>query len=1114
MRTPNSAQRFLDDLYAKYKARKGKPLVVETGQDKIIVSEYKPVSARTLQRKGRDYSSFIVSPFEPINIKREKLKEKNPLILESSVEEKPKLDFSLLEWINQVESNLAVQHSTLGFYEGNTEISAKTFYNYGYLIADDNLNFIANRLEGLIAVLKTRTEDSNGDGNISIKEIFEQNANNTDQEGTFLGSVFSELLFDFDDPENPKILVMDQFLDKRNVRKVDQLGGIIFSFKELKKIYTFPKDQEGLEVFDNFQFPNVSGYHYESLSLNQYSINLKSIFLLKNKNFYSVPGVSNVILVLSAELNKSYKEQILNLQNDLFRKRSFYLLDDRDETEIRKKSINFMDFYFTKNQNIKILSFPIVNPEVLKSINLINNYELLNNYLTEQTFKPDSNPINLIGFQNFEYKKIIFTQEELINAKFIDSNGAINGDGPGIFIEGENTFKAVLKKYLIYEYNNLIEDFSSYTEGTPVRENNSIYYVLIELLWKKIKTLFDKGVIFKVNYPLSTEKNKEFYSYLNDLNPILKYSNQILYIALNNEKYYSNFFALNSSNTLLKGSLEELKNAFFTTLYEKIMEFVFLTTSNSNLNLSPGNAASSFENYLNSGEITLNSGETYLAENLLPSISIVYSEEDMTNIESSTISGLHERTQWSTVVDFARDQNLKSNSIEGENVAKLKDFLNKLSLKIETIINKNKEKGVLTSWERVVSIGNYNIDFTDVPEGDQNRLWRVKDQHGNIINDYFDIAMPLILTEFHIINVKTLSKFKTRQKCLKTLSKIKENEDFEAIKNGFLIIRNSVPSLIELFNRFYDPNYFVDKAFKQKNSKEIQNKLEATKSSLESLIGKTAIVKVDGKVGIIYNFDPLICYKADSDLLTIILREQQAGNQLASISADYGRIYPILYPYSNVRVTNDEETTFYPNLLGFYNLWDEATGTESDGSDAVKRKHISFPGYYEENSNKFSGYNFKNMPVLSASIYSRHAMVAPENPERRTVIDQFYIINDPSGFSPRAEIPRLTEILYERYHRNRSLKIELKVTGNQSLVKEIKKENLENKANLVLGMPVFFLSEKVKSEDVEYFANKETFVDLNQIEAIYFFDKKDYNPRKEISKNSSKNTAYSTRAKR
>ena len=54
MRTPNSAQRFLDDLYAKYKARKGKPLVVETGQDKIIVSEYKPVSARTLQRKGRD----------------------------------------------------------------------------------------------------------------------------------------------------------------------------------------------------------------------------------------------------------------------------------------------------------------------------------------------------------------------------------------------------------------------------------------------------------------------------------------------------------------------------------------------------------------------------------------------------------------------------------------------------------------------------------------------------------------------------------------------------------------------------------------------------------------------------------------------------------------------------------------------------------------------------------------------------------------------------------------------------------------------------------------------------------------------------------------------------
>lgn len=1130
---PSRAQKFLDNLYSYYLARKGRPLTVKTIEDKTIVSEYKPVSARTLQRKGSDYSSFVVSPFEPVNIKRAKSKEKNPLILESSVDKKPKLDFSLIEWVNQLRANEIVSYSSSDFRKADGEvidIYDENLVDWKYVIIDHDLDYIADSLDLAIGLFRGTTEDTNNDGDVSIREIFNEHKDEVDPNALGEGAsrLFDELLIvsqesgnpDFENENDLEFLFNDSFLVSRGLTSIRELEDMVFSFKEILKLnFDIPKSEDGVEIFDNYFFKDTSGYHKEVSLLNQYSLNLRSIFLLKNKDFFDSPKTSNISLILSAEENKSFKEKILNLKlENLFTVKRFLILDDRNaenKKEVRTKNLNFT---FTPRENLGTLGFPIVNPTVLSEIDLKNNYELVNNYLTENTFK--LNPLNLMNFESSNYQTIGFTQEELLNAKYKNSQGEIIQDGPGIFIDNReetNSFKSILKKYLIYEIDNLTNYLIEAHEGTNFHpETSATYYVLINLLWEKIEPLIEKGIVLKTNYSL------DIYSYQRlkrvNLDLMLKYLNQVMYIIKKpgTEKYYANFYG----SDINEYDKNVVKNYFFKIIWNRIIETIDYTIQSSGetsgFDLQPnGNDPEAFEDYLNNGEIKLSIETFYSVDDFLPDLSIIYSEDDMTNIESSTVSGLHERTKWSTVVDFARDENLKSNSVKAECVIKLKDFLNKLSLKIETIINKNKEEGVLKTWENIVSIGNYNIDFTDIPgagnEANPTRLWRVKDQYGKIINDYFDIAVPLILTEFHIINIKTLSKFKTRQQCLKTLSKIKEDENFKNIKDGFLIIRNSIPSIIEIFNRFYDPNYFVDKAFKQKNSREIQAKLEVTKSSLENLIGKTAIVKVDDKVGIIYNFDPLICYKADLDLLTIRLREQQAGNQLASISEDYGRIYPILYPYSNVRVTNDGEATFHPNLLGFYNLWDEAT---SEAGGEVKRKHISFPGYYEESQNKFSGYNFKNMPVLSAGTYSRYPMVAPENPDKRTVIGNFYIINNPSEFSPREGIPRLTEIFYERHHRNRSLEIELKTTGNPSLIKELKKEDLGNKANIVLGTPVFFLSEKVKSENQEYFTNKEMFVDLDKIEAIYFFDKKDYNPGKETNKTSSKNTAYSLEARK
>lgn len=1101
MSSSSDAQEFLDDLYSKYLARKGKPLTIRTIEDKTIVSEYKPVSARTLQREGRDYSSFIVSPFEPVTIKEAKPKEKNPLILESSIDKKPKMAFSLLEWVKQMQSSKAVYYPSSSFIVNGELVKDTSFIKVGYLIKDDNLNYVANSLEDLVLGFAPPGSNNNDPNPYSfiVKEVFETHQNDTDPDTGM--RMFNEPLFGSDDAGLfSSVLIDDMFLARRGIQNLYELEDVYFSFKEIIKLgYNIDKDEEGRELFYDAYLDKIIGYFKDNHLLNQYSLNLRSIFLLKNKNFSTLPEASNMILIMSTELNKGYKEKILNLNldDDLFIIKRYKVVDDRVPEEMKHLEKDGVDYYFTPEKNIKKIGFPIVNPRVLDYINLINNYELVNNYLTEYTFI--NNPINLKDFQSFEYEKIVFTQEELVNAKFKNFEGKILEDGPSIYSEEDNSFKSILKKYLIYEIDNLENYYLEFKNNNRVLDiRNSIWNVLINLVWERIQPLMEAGIVLKTNYSL--DPGDSFRTIRGSLDVMLKYSSQLLYVIKNpeTENYYANF-----SNEVKpkEYSLEEIKYFFFITMYSRVIEALEYTIFNADEALAfELNGESSnpglFESYLNDSQNSI--------VDLLPDISIVYSEDAMNSLELDPITDLNQRTIWTTVVDFARDENLKSKSTEANSVAKVKDFLNALSTKVQSIKEENKEE-----YGIIKNIGSYNIDLISNGAGNES-LWRVKDQFGKLIDDYYDIAMELMLAEFHIINPKTLSKFKNKQKSLKTLSNIKENEDFKNIKNGFSIIRNSIPSVIELFNRFYDPNYFIDKAFEQRNSKEIQVQLKKTKSSLEAILGKSAIVKIGNKIGFIFNFDPLICYGLD--LLNLDGISEELGSFYATKPYN---IYPILYPYSNVSIADINEAyevvrTFHPNLLGFYNLWDEASDTTY--SNEIKRKHISFPGYYQPFENKFSGYNFKNMPVLSAGVYSRSPMAAPENPEKRTVIDEFYIINDPSYFSPNREMPRLTEIFYERHHRQRSFRMELKATGNPSLIKELKKEDLKNKADLKLGIPVFFLS--TKSESEEYFTNKEMLVDLDKIEAIYFFDKKDYNPQKEVDKTSSKNTKYSSKARK
>jgi len=1105
-------------LYKMYlkKYEERLPKEYTSTEDTTIVTEYKPVSAGLIQRGGGKYSSMIVSPFEPRNAKASPKENTNALIIESEFEATPKQDFSFLSWIKTLEDSFGVSE----FIDADGDEEIRSIMNQGsFRFKDGNtykwgfaIPFLDNDRDGIPNVIE---EMLHRDG-LQYNNVFEFLEDYLNVEGMTrqaadnqLNTINSHLYLGLYNvaAEEEEENWLPNFINFDN----DSFPSINFIFRDGKQIlkdfyepvFYFKGNLNNLSR--NNLVDTASGYIPYVGYLQQYRLSLDCIFNLKHKSFYAREEASVLNRILEVENNKEYKEKILTMgsQEETFETKRYYIRkEEADSLYNIERTFERNGFYEEDirvqdiTEETKHLELPIIKEDKLSSFEVLNNFVIANNYLSEKVFK--QNPINMT-----DSHEIIFNQQELVHAKPIrikddgnwDDSPVEGVESPSIFSEDRvagNSFKSILKKYLIHEIEATNEIVLDSAKGNHL---NTIKTVLIPAFLKKLEPLYTNGVLFKFKQIALKKVTGDFIK--NEI-PNIDYLTNYFYLIdeisdgwiLTNlpsrEHYYGDYdtdyidyFAINN-----KLSKNYVRHAIYRMLYNSIVDFLVQhVLFNFNEEFISENS-SLFEEFLNREDI----------DALLPDISIVYSADDIDMLTSDPIStDVVEELKWSSVVDFIRNDNIKSKDTVSGNVIKLKDFLNNLNSKIETKINEDDKKEL----KILKSLGMNSVDFVE-------DLWKVKDQYGTIINDYYNNCIKLILINKGIRNNKTLSKVDSKAKTIKFLKPAKEHQGLEELKKGFKLIKNSIKSTIEIFNRFYNPDYFIDKSWVDANfNDEKESLLEKTKIAVDELCGKMALVKVKGKIGIIFNFDPLICYKGS------LYDDREAGQDGRSLPLNMNLgesdfVYPFIYPYSS-DVTWEAEQQKIPNVLAFKNLY--------------YRDHVSAVQYATDSKKIHSGYNFKNMPAISAGIYSYYSMVGPDNPGTRVVIDTFYLVNGHTsleGFSPLID---MTSIFYEMHHIENREEIRLKqLTGSPeaAITAEVFDiEKLKNRARLTLGIPVFILSDKVsEGSDFEYFTNKELIVDIDSIESIYFFDEKDYNPHVKEKKKSKKNTRYTIKAKK